>query len=233
MADTEAQRILVITAHPDDAEFMCGGSVAKWAAEGREVSYVISTNGNKGSSDPEMTSERLARIREQEQRDAAQVLGVREVVFLGYGDGELEDTKEYRGQLVKMIRTYRPDLVVTMDPYRRYFQHRDHRTTGVVTLDACYPYARDYLHYPEHTKEGLEPHKVGEVYIGGAEDADVFVDISETFERKIDALRCHVSQMGQNSREEFTERMKNVFSRFSAGQTSHTVEAFKRIEFRR
>ena len=232
MAETEAQRILVITAHPDDSEFMCGGSVAKWAAEGREVYYVVSTSGDKGSGDPEMTSERLAGIREQEQRDAAQVLGVKDIVFLGYGDGELEDTKEYRGALVKMLRTFRPDLVVTMDPYRRYFQHRDHRTTGVVTLDACYPYARDYLHYPEHALEGLEPHKVREVFIGGAEDADVFVDISDTFERKIDALRRHASQMGEGTREDFAERMKTVFSRFSSGEGSHTIEAFKRLEFR-
>ncbi|MBI4497125.1 MAG: PIG-L family deacetylase [Chloroflexi bacterium] len=229
MAETDAQRILVVTAHPDDSEFMCGGSVATWVAEGREVFYVISTNGNKGSNDPEMTSDRLVIIREQEQREAARVLGVKEVVFLGYGDGELEDTKEYRGQIVKMIRTFQPDRVVTMDPYRRYFQHRDHRTVGLVTLDACYPYARDYLHYPEHLQEGLQPHKVAEVFIGGSEDADVFVDISETFERKIDALRCHVSQIGNGTREEFVERIKGVFSRFG----SHTVEAFKRVEFRR
>ena len=233
MPETEAHCIVVITAHPDDTEFMCGGSVAKWAAEGREVYYVVSTNGNKGSSDPEMTSERLARIREQEQRDAAQVLGVKDVVFLGYGDGELQDTMEYRGMLVKMLRTYRPDLVVTMDPYRQYFQHRDHRIAGIVTLDACYPYARDYLHYPEHMKEGLQPHKVGEVFIGGSEDADVFIDIGETFERKVDALRCHVSQMGEGTREEFIERMRNAFARNSGGQGSHTVEAFRRVRFNR
>lgn len=232
----EPQKVMVIVAHPDDAEFGCGGTVAKWAKEGKEIIYVICTNGDKGSSDPEMTSERLAAIREKEQRDAARTLGVKECIFLGYPDGGLEDTYELRGKLVRLLRIYRPDTVVTMDPHRRYWQHRDHRVAATVALDAVFPYSRDYLHYPEHRAEGLTPHRVGEVYITGSENPDTFVDISETFDQKIDALRCHVSQVGNSSREEFVERMRQMAARFAQNQEGETPplrEAFHRIEYRR
>lgn len=232
----EPQKVMVIVAHPDDAEFSCGGTIAKWAREGKEIIYVICTNGDKGSSDPEMTSERLAAIREKEQREAAQVLGVKECIFLGYPDGGLEDTSEFRGKLVRLLRMHQPDVVVTMDPYRRYWQHRDHRMAATVALDAVFPYARDNLHYPEHRAEGLTPHKVAEVYIGGAENPDTFIDISETFDQKIDALRCHVSQVGDAPKEEFAERLRQMAARFAQNQgrePTPMVEAFHRIQYRR
>lgn len=191
-----ADRVLVVVAHPDDAEFSSAGTIARWVETGREVFYVVCTNGDKGSQDPEMTSERLAQIRRQEQLSAAEVLGVKEVNFLEYPDGGLEDTAEFRGRVVYFIRKYQPFTVLTSDPYRRYLWHRDHRITGRVVLDAVYPYARDRLFYPEHLAQGLKPHKVREVYLAAAEEPNTFIDISATIEQKIKAALCHRSQMG-------------------------------------
>ena len=193
-------KVIVVTPHPDDAEFGAAGTVARWAKEGREIIYVVCTNGDKGSSDLDMTSEKLAQIRRQEQKEATKILGVSEVVFLDHPDGGLEDTSTFRGELVRLIRKHRPDVVITYDPYypnRRYLIHRDHRITGMVTLDAIFPYARDHLSYPEHKAEGLMPHKVGEVYLWGSAEPDTFVDITKTFSLKLTALNCHVSQVGQ------------------------------------
>ena len=131
--------ILIITAHPDDAEFGVAGTVARWTREGKQVVYVVCTNGDKGTSDRSLKPEQLAEIRKKEQEAAAKVLGVSEVRFLGYPDQELEDTSEFRKELVRMIRIYRPKIVVTSDPYRRYLWHRDHRIAGQVTLDAVFP----------------------------------------------------------------------------------------------
>ncbi len=191
-------RILVIVAHPDDAEFGCGGSVARWVAEGRDVHYCILTNGNRGSDDPAMTPERLAAIREAEQRAAARTLGVADLAFLGYPDGELEDTREARRDVVREIRRVRPDRIVTQNPFpslNPYSGHRDHRHAGRLALDAVYPFARDRLHFPELLAEGWQPHKVREVYLMGYDDADTWVDITPTMEQKLTALRCHASQL--------------------------------------
>ena len=150
----EAVDILVVTAHPDDAEFGVAGTVARWTQEGKQVAYVVCTNGDKGTSDRSLKPKQLAAIRKREQEAAAKVLGVREVRFLGYPDQELEDTSEFRKQIVRMIRIYRPRIVVTSDPYRRYLWHRDHRIAGQVTLDAVFPYSRDHLAYPDLLEEG-------------------------------------------------------------------------------
>lgn len=190
-----AERILVICPHPDDGEFGAGGTVAKWVAEGNEVFYAICTNGDKGTSDPAMTSERLVKVRREEQQAAANVLGVKEVVFLDYPDGGLEDTPQFRGDLVRLLRHYKPKAVATSDPYRKYIWHRDHRITGRVALDAVFPYARDRLSYPEHEAAGLKPHKVQEVYCWGSDEPNFYVDISATFERKLQAIQCHRSQI--------------------------------------
>lgn len=225
-------KIMVVTAHPDDAEFSCGGSVARWARDGCDVIYVVCTNGDKGSGDLQMTSERLAVIREAEQRAAARALGVKEVVFLGYPDGSLEDTSEFRGKLVRLIRRHQPQRLVTMDPFRRFHYHRDHRVTGIVALDACFPYARDHLHFAEHLKEGLLPHKVQEAYLSsiGMEDPDVIVDISDTFEQKIQALLCHASQVPGEA--VLRERMFRFASDVGERNGVPLAESFKRIEFR-
>jgi LmbE family N-acetylglucosaminyl deacetylase len=195
---TDVRRILVVVAHPDDAEFGCGGSVARWVEEGLDVFYCIFTSGNRGSDDPAMTPERLAGIREAEQRAAAAHLGVKEITFLGYPDGELEDTREARREAVREIRRFRPDRVVTQNPFpslNPYSGHRDHRHAGRLALDAVYPYARDRLHFPEVLAAGFEPHKVREVYLMGHGESDVVVDVTPTMDRKLGALRCHASQL--------------------------------------
>ncbi len=195
---TDVRRILVIVAHPDDAEFGCGGSVARWVEERDEVFYCVVTNGDKGSDDPAMTPQRLARLRESEQRAAARALGVQEVLFLGYPDGELEDTREARRDVVRAIRRVRPDRVVTQNPFpslNPYAGHRDHRHAGRLALDAVYPYARDRMHFPDLLAEGWEPYRVREVYLMGHAEPDVVVDITGTMDRKLAALRCHASQL--------------------------------------
>ena len=227
--------VMVIAAHTDDPEFGCGGTIAKCVKEGQEVICVVCTNGDKGTSDESLTSEKLAAIREQEQRAASKVLGVTEVVFLGYPDGGLEDTAEFRGKLVRLLRKYRLDVVITHDPKLRYMGHHDHRITGTVAMDAIFPYSRDHLFYPEHKAEGLLPHKVKEVYFTGAEDPDVFIDISETFEIKVKAISCHVSQVGDHS-QDWANWVDQMAGRSAAVGKSHGLmlaEAFRKIEPRR
>src|SRR5262245_14518585 len=197
MAD-RIERVLVITAHPDDSEFGAGGTVAKFAKEGRHVSYCILTNGNKGSGERSMTPERLAQIREEEQRNAARVLGVEAVDFLGFPDCELEDTRESRMAVTAAIRRHRPDLVITQNPMRTKnlgASHRDHRTAAGIALDCIYPLARDHMSFPELIEQGLEPHRVKEVHMMWWDSPEVVVDISETIELKIKALACHASQL--------------------------------------
>jgi LmbE family N-acetylglucosaminyl deacetylase len=190
-------RAMVIFAHPDDAEIGSGGVVAKWIAAGSEVSYVLCTNGDSGTADRSLTPEELAAKRAAEQRAAADFMGVAHVVMLGYPDGELEDTRQLLGDVVRAIRTYRPHTVFVHDPYRiNGFQHRDHRKAGIATTDAVYPYARDHLHFPEHiTREGLEPHKVRELWYWGMDEPNVIVDVTGSIDRQIAGLVRHESQM--------------------------------------
>jgi LmbE family N-acetylglucosaminyl deacetylase len=192
--DTPIERVMVITAHPDDSEFGAGGTVAKLAREGKEITYVIVTDGSKGSRDRTMTPARLAAIRKEEQTNAARTLGVERVEFLGYVDGELEDTCDLRRDITREIRRWRPDLIITQNPHRTYnlyASHRDHRITAGVVLDCVYPLARDHMAFPELL---LEPHKVREVYLMAWENPQLVVDITETMDLKLKALACHVSQ---------------------------------------
>lgn len=217
-------------AHPDDAEFGCGGSVARWVKEGKEVTYVILTNGDKGSGDRSMTSERLAKIREEEQQNAAQALGVARVQFLGYPDGELEDTREVRCAVTAEIRRWRPDLLVTQHPYRTtnlYASHRDHRIAAGVALDCVYPLARDHLSFPELLAQGLEPHKVREVYLMWWENPEVVVDISDTMDLKLKALACHASQMGDFASVE--ARVRERSAQLGKAKSFAYAETFNRI----
>jgi LmbE family N-acetylglucosaminyl deacetylase len=222
--------VLVIAAHPDDSEFGAAGTVAKWIREGRRVAYLVCTSGEKGTTDPGLTPEMVLAIREREQRAAAQVLGVHEVVFLRRPDQGLEDTAEFRKLIVRMIRAYRPDVVMTSDPYRRYIWHRDHRIIGQVVLDAVFPYARDRLAYPDLVAEGLMPHKVRELYFWGTEDINLRSDITATFDLKIAALRCHVSQVREFKRGDPAEWLHQRSREMAAGESFGLAEAFHRVE---
>src|SRR2546428_6458530 len=190
-------KAMVIFAHPDDAEISSGGVVAKWVAAGCEMTYVLCTNGAAGTADRALTPATLARKRADEQRAAADFMGVRHVVMLGYPDGGLEDNREFLGDVVGAIRRYRPHTVFVHDPYRvKGFQHRDHRKAGIVATDAVYPYARDHLHFPEQiTRDGLEPHKVREVWYWGMDEPDVIVDVTDSIDRQIAGLIRHESQV--------------------------------------
>ena len=190
-------RAMVIFAHPDDAEISSGGVVARWIAAGCEVTYVLCTNGSAGTADRSFTPAELARKRAEEQRAAADAMGVKNLVALGYPDGGLEDTREFLGDVVRAIRQYRPHTVFVHDPYRvNGFQHRDHRKAGITATDAVYPYARDHLHFPEHiTREGLEPHRVRELWYWGMDEPNVIVDVTGGIDRQIAALIRHESQM--------------------------------------
>lgn len=220
---------LVIAPHPDDSEFGAAGSVAQWAKEGKRVVYVICTNGDKGTSDRELQPEQLVKIREEEQKKAADVLGVREVVFLGFPDQGLEDTPEFRKEVVRVIRKYCPPTVVTVDPSPRYISHRDHRIAGRVVLDAVYPFARDHLAFPDLLEEGYEPHKVQEVLLWGSSDMNYLSDISDTFPLKIEALKCHTSQIGERDLERMEEGMKARYRALAEGEEFELAEGFHRV----
>ena len=197
------RRGMVIMAHPDDAEWSCSGTVAKWCAEGWNVVFVLCTDGSKGSSDPDMTSGKLVIIREKEQRDAGKVLGLKDVVFLGYPDSYLEPTLELRRDIAREIRRHKPDVVIVGSPARDtedgyYMGHPDHYAAGEAALSAVFPTARDRLTFPELLDEGLEPHKVREVWVaGGGKNSDQFVNVEAHMETAIEALKTHKSQVDQ------------------------------------
>lgn len=221
--------VLVVTPHPDDAESGAGGLIARWVRQGREVVLVVCTNGSNGTSDRSVSPEELAITREGEQLESAKVLGLKDVVFLRFPDQRLEDTSEFREKIVRQIRLLKPETVLTIDPNRMYIRHRDHMVTGRVTLDAIFPYARDHLAYPAHLEEGLEPHKVREVYLWGSGEPDTFIDITDTFEIKLEALRRHHSQVGQGW--ELREmRARTRYETVGKRIGAPFAEQFKRIE---
>ena len=227
-------RAMVVFAHPDDAEIGSGGVIATWVAAGCEVTYVLCTNGAAGSADRTLAPEELARRRADEQRAAADFMGVKHVVMLGYPDGGLEDTRAFLGDVVRALRQYRPHTVFVHDPYRmKGFQHRDHRKAGIVTTDAVYPYARDHLHFPEHvTRDGLEPHKVRELWYWGADEPDIIVDVSTSIDKQIAALVRHESQMpgfnvGQG--ETIGDRVKKGAAERARGYGFKHAAAFRRL----
>lgn len=219
--------ILVVVPHPDDAESRVAGTVARWTREGKEVVYVVATNGNKGTGQRDIEPDELVRIREKEQLAAAEVLGVREVVFLGHPDQELEDTPVFRKEIIRAMRTYRPEILVSLDPYQRYLSHRDHRVTALTTWEAIHR-AGDVLAYPDLLAGGLAPHRIREVWLTGFERLNHRFDITDTFDIKVAALRCHQSQVGD--RPELTDWMKQRAQHLAEGCDFELAEAYNRIE---
>ncbi len=228
----QPERVLVVLAHPDDPEFGAGGLVGLWAKMGAEVTYAIVTDGSKGSSEPEMTAEELVEIRNAEQCEAAKILGVSEVLFLGFEDGRVTNTTQLREQIVRLIRRYRPDVLITHDPTTRifedrYFNHTDHRAVGDTTLDAVFPLARDRLNFPEHEAEGLESHKVLEVFLTSSNSANYLVDISATIDAKLVAIKAHRSQIGDP--EALESRMRQRHRSLAREVSFEYGEQFRRV----
>jgi LmbE family N-acetylglucosaminyl deacetylase len=200
LTEADSKRVMVIMAHPDDPEFFSGGTIALWAREGAEIIYLILTNGNKGSDDPAMSPERLRQVRRTEQREAADLLGVKTIIFLDEPDGELQPTLQVRKKVVREIRRHRPHVVICPDPSAYYFgntyvNHPDHRMAGQVALEAIFPAARNRMYHPDLLDEGLLPHAVREIYLVGALEPDRWVDISQVMDLKIQAIRAHASQL--------------------------------------
>lgn len=229
-------RALIITAHPDDAEFMAGGTIAKMCAMGMDVTLCVMTSGDKGTRDVTIRRQELAATREQETRAAAAALGVKRCIFWGMPDGYLEESIELRGMVVKLIRTLKPDIVLTWDGFRAGFNHNDHRVVGRVVRDALYPAAHDPHYHEELTRAGIGPHRTAELLMAGAEEPDYHVDIGPYLETKAAAVAAHASQVDNRPAEEFLKAWREGAKR-NPDRRKRTgydfAESFRRVEFRR
>jgi LmbE family N-acetylglucosaminyl deacetylase len=228
-----SKRILVILAHPDDPEFFCGATIARWTAAGHTVKYCLLTRGDKGRHDLSVSPAELACTREGEQSAAAAVLGVQSVQFLDYFDGYVVPDLAMRREVVRVIRKERPDIVVTCDPLNVFpngdhINHPDHRAAGQVVVDAVFPAAGNPFFFPELLKEGLEPHGVKEVWMSVTSDPNVILDVSEHWDRKILALQEHKTQIGDPAT--FGERMRTRRAAASTEEAPRFEERFKRLK---
>jgi LmbE family N-acetylglucosaminyl deacetylase len=226
-----AERVMVISPHPDDVDFGCSGTIARLSRMGVDITYVICTSGDKGSELAEEPSA-VAEIREKEQLAAAEIVGVSTVVFLRLKDGELENKSEFRKILVRALRQYRPDVVLSMDPANVSFEnvyvsHADHRAAALAAFDAIYPAARNRNFFPELLEEGLMPHAVDQIYFFGTADPNTWVDISETIEIKIEALRAHKSQM--EGFEDLSAWVRERFGNLGKKKGFAYAEAFRHL----
>ena len=226
--------VLGVAAHPDDLDAMAGGTFAKWAKSGAKCYYLICTDGGKGSLDPTLSGKRLTNERKAEQKRAGDILGLEEVYFLDYNDGELTVDKNLKRDIVYYIRKLKPDIVVTTDPtfiYSKmgFINHSDHRAAGLATIDAIYPLAKNKNFFEEFEKEGIGPHKVKALYIINFADGDEIVDISSTIDLKMKAMRQHKTQsLSQNAG--FLKRLGEMVGK-KAGYKY--AESFVKVEFSR
>jgi LmbE family N-acetylglucosaminyl deacetylase len=226
--------VLGVAAHPDDLDFGAAGTMAKFAAAGAQVHYIILTDGSKGSSDMDTTSEELIKVRQQEQRSAVAAVGGAGVEFLGHPDGMLEITMDLKREIVKAIRTIKPDVIVTMDPgmlyssSRGFINHPDHRAAGQATLDAVFPLARDHLSFPELFADGFQPHITPTVLLVNFDTQNFYMDISETMDAKLAAIAAHVSQVPDL--EGVQNRFKQIGALLGAKTGSKYAESFIRID---
>lgn len=223
---------LAVFAHPDDMDFGASGAIAKWAARGAHISYLVCTDGSKGSDDPAMMPRRLIALRKKEQIAAAKILGVRDVLFLVHPDGELVADLMLKEEIVRVIRMKKPEIVITFDPAffyslaRGFINHSDHRAAGTAAMDAVFPLARDRLNFPQHEKRGLKPHKVKTLLFVSFDAPNHLEDISRTIENKIAALTAHKSQVGQDALTRVRTRAALLGEK---GRMRH-AEGFKRLE---
>jgi LmbE family N-acetylglucosaminyl deacetylase len=229
-------RVLAIYAHPDDPEISAGGALARWADAGADVHVLVTTRGDKGSDDPAVDPDALTQVRIAETAAASRVLGVTPH-HLGYPDGDLTDDRSLRLELVRHVRTVRPDVVCCPDPTAvffgdGYYNHRDHRVTGWATLDAVAPASGNPHYFREQLADGLGVHSVRAVYLSGTLEPDTWVDIGDTLEAKIEALFCHTSQLPDDAGEWFREFLREQAEIGGAAAGVHHAEAFRRLTFR-
>jgi len=231
MADTAEplQRVMVVVAHPDDPEFGCAGTVTKWAQAGKEITYVLLTSGDKGTRDPALRPGQLAAMREREQRAAAADLGVKDLIFLHHPDGILENTLELRRQIAALLRQHRPHILITIDPWRHYQLHPDHRAAGQAALDALYS-AREWNIFPEQLVEGVTPWQVKEAYLFWTENADYWEDITCCIDARITALARHATQVGADTAK-LDQRIRERAQEVGKKPGYEAAEEFKRIQF--
>ena len=234
----EFSRGMVVVAHADDAEYGCSGTVAKLCSEGWEMVYVLCTDGSKGTADREVTPEELVRIRRQEQINAGNVLGLKDVVFLDHEDSMLQPTLELRRDIAREIRRYRPDIVISPYPTRNLdggwgVGHPDHLAAGEATLAAVFPAARDHMTFPELLEAGFEPHKVAEIWIMSHPEPDLWIDVSDYIDTSVKALMQHASQIDGRTEEDTNKSMREWRRKSAVGKGMQYAEAFKRINFRR
>jgi LmbE family N-acetylglucosaminyl deacetylase len=227
MSGEPPKRVMAIMAHPDDADFTAAGTIAQWTDQGWQITYVMCTRGDKGTNDPNVSPEEIAAIREKEAQDAAAELGVTTCVFLPYKDGELEVTMAFRRELAGVLRLYKPDILLTHDPWRHYQIHPDHRATGFSALDAVAA-ARDRLYFPEQIAAGLASHRVKEVYLWTPESPNLWIDISDTFDRKVATLRRHVSQVSRMP--DLEKRLRQWAEAAASGHGMKLAEVYRRLE---
>jgi LmbE family N-acetylglucosaminyl deacetylase len=225
---------LVLFAHPDDADFACGATVAKWTDQGCSVTYAVLTDGSAGDNTPGATREATARVREEEQRAAAAILGVAEVHYLGEVDGHLEVNEDTRRKVCRVVRRFRPEVLVVPDPSRLwsgegYINHWDHKQAGILGLTTVMPDAPSRPMFPDLLAEGYEPYEVPNVYLMGPAEPDTFVDVTETFDRKLEALAAHASQGTDSSIPWVRERAGTVAAQMGNG--ARYAEAFKAFRF--
>jgi LmbE family N-acetylglucosaminyl deacetylase len=228
---------LAVYAHPDDPEISAGGTLARWAEAGAEVWVLITTKGDKGTQDPAADPDALAAQRIEETAAAAARLGFAGTRHLHHPDGELVDDDELRGSIVRVIREVRPEVVLCPDPTAvffgdGYYNHRDHRVTGWATLDAVAPAAGNPHYFPEHVDEGLAVHHVRAVYLSGTLEPNCWIDISDTLERKIDALFCHASQLPDEAGEWFRDFLRERAEEAGAAANVKFAEPFRKLTFR-
>ncbi len=228
------KRVLAVFAHPDDIDFTASGTIAKWAKNGAYITYLVCTDGGKGSDDPTMTSKKLSAIRKKEQLEAAEILGVQDVIFLNHPDGELMVDLKLKEEISRVIRQKKPDVVITLDPAflysteRGFVNHADHRAAGQATIDSVFPLARDRLNFPHHEKQGLASHKTKTLLLVSVDAPEHFEDISKTFDKKLQALKAHKSQISFDST--FKKRIKDRAKMLGKKAKCLYAEGFKRID---
>lgn len=231
---SDVKRVLVIVAHPDDADFICAGTAVQMARQGLEVTYMVLTNGDKGNHNPEITRNQLIAMRKIEQRKAAELCGVKEVLFMGEEDGFLQSTRAIRKRVTREIRRIRPELIISTNPDRYfvgdgYINHPDHRNAGLIAIEAIFPAADNPMFYPDMADEGYHPHKIKYLYVHGHEQPTLRVDITADIETKIEAILSHHSQFSDP--EGAKKRWRETWGEEQEDGTVRYFESFKVMKF--